>query len=241
MKLFVGIFCGMILACSAPLSTHGVEPDGRMGDTNSVEDHFAAYGLGTVLQVIADPDRPDHGLTTIQMHQNIGKESGTNRFVAAIGPLTTARAFPYSDGIANNGSAHLPLSQWPLEPKQSYFVVIARRTNNYFLVSIDNGKQWEQQQGLQAYLASGQLPKDKEKAAELAEDLDRLRQEMSQTLAGLDPNISDEKYFAIMKPLETRERELSAKYQEVWSRMQTVPHTHPVFQPDVQEPASILE
>lgn len=223
MKLLIHMVCFIIVCFVAPRISCGNEPNENMDGAKPIEAHFAAYGLGTVLRVKVDPDQPDHGLAIIQMQENIGQEPATNRFVVVIDPYTTAPAFSTHDDIPKDGAWYLPLSQWPIDPTQTYFVQIYRRTNDYFLTSIDAVARWEEQQGLKAYLASGQLPKDKEKAEELNEELDSLRQEMSRILAGLDPNISDDDYFAVMGPLEKREKELSAEYFEVWSRMKYIP------------------
>ena len=115
-----------------------------------------------------------------------------------------------------HGICHSP--NGPLSLRRHDFVTLSRRTNNYFLTSIDAEARWEEQQGLKAYLASGQSPGDKAKAEALKEELKSLRQEMSKILAGLDPNISDDGYFAVMGPMEKREPELRAEYFEVLSR-----------------------
>ncbi len=219
----------MIVGLSVPRDGCGVEPHGSMNDAKPIEDHFAAYGLGTVLRLKVDPDHPDHGNALIQMQENIGQERTTNQFVVVIDPRTTAPAFPKSAEIPIDGIWSLPLSQWPIDPEQTYFVIIARRTNDYFLTSIDVVARWEEQQGLKAYIASGQLPKDKAEAEAINEDLASIRQEMSKVLAGMDPNISDDDYFAVMGPMEKREKELSDKYFEVWSRMKYVPHNAAIF------------
>ena len=241
MKLLINMVYLIVVCFVTPHTSSGDEPYESMNGTKPIEAHFAAYGLGTVLRLKVDPGQPDHGLAMIQMQENIGQETTTNRFVVVIDPYTTAPAFSTHNGIPRDGALYLPLSKWSIEPTQTYFVKIFRRANDYFLTSIDDAARWEEQQGLKAYLASGQLPKDKEKAEELNEALDSLRQEMSRILAGLDPNISDDDYFAVMGPLEKREKELSAEYFEVWSRMKYIPFNADIIGGAENAPVNVNE
>ena len=221
MKLIMYVY--LIACCLAPRIAFTGEPTDNQNITIPIESHFAAYGLGRILHINVDSRGPNHGLASILMHENIGREITTNRFVVSISPLTAARAFPQSDNGSDRDDRYLPPSQWPANTEQLYFVVVARRSNDYFLTSIDDAARWEETQSLKAYLASGQFSKDNEKAKLLNEELESLRQEMSRTLAKLDPNITDDEYSVIMGPLEKREKELSAAYYEVWSRMKYVP------------------
>ena len=235
MNSFTYYLCSILFFSLASRISYGDQPSGGIDGTILVEDHFAAYGLGSVLRMKVDPSHPDYGLAVIQMQENIGKETATNQFIVAIGPLTAAPVFPNSDGIPLNRALYLPVSRWSVDPNQVYFIMIAKRSNDYFLTSIDFVERWKEDQGFKQYIASGQLSLDKAEAEAIAEDLTSLRREMSRILATLAPNISDDEYLKVMGPLEKQEKELSDKYNEVWSRMKFVPLQHPIFQPPGKE------
>lgn len=188
-----------------------------------IESFFSAYGLGNITRMKVDPDHPDNGHATIQMLENIGQEKGTNQFEVAISSFTAAPIFPNPNRFAPNEPPYLPLAQWMVEFEKPYFVQICRRTNDYFLTSIDFVARWDEKQGRKAYLASGQFEEDKKQAYALIEEIDSIRHEISRLTAKFESlEISDEDYQNRMAPLEKRENELNAEYQEVWARVGSV-------------------
>jgi len=220
--LFIGLnICWAENICLTNLDGMAAQP---------IEDLYVAYGLGIITQLDVNFNEPANGYATIRMLKNIGQEKSLKQFKVAITPLTSAAIFPNPNALTSKAHPYLPFAQWPIIAEKPYFFSIIQTTNQYLLTAIDSTSRWEKEEEMKAYLASGQLQKDKERADILDEEIRSSRKEMTQLLTELKPlNLSEEEFRARIAPLEKRDKELRSELEEVWSHFKYIPHNTELF------------